>query len=84
MIQSDFQTWFADQVQGGDEWTGLERIAARDAWDHQQARVAALEAELGAAREKLRSAQADAGERRPWWQPVRTGAYITTGKAEPI
>ena len=36
-MSTDFVQWFDDQVQGGREWTMLERIAAKDAWDHQQA-----------------------------------------------
>ena len=27
-----WEQWFAEQTQGGDEWTSIERIAARDAW----------------------------------------------------
>ena len=71
-MEADFTKWFEDWKQACGKWNNSMHGGARDAWDHQQVRVAALEAELGVAREQLKGAGMDGPGELPWWYPKRT------------
>ena len=71
-MRADFTKWFEDWKQACGKWNNSMHGGARDAWDHQQVRVAALEAELGAARAKLEGLELHQGDELPWWYPVKT------------
>ena len=93
-MRAEFVEWI--RAEGCRGWTREQRVAARDAWNHQQARADMLEAELGVAREQLKGAQSAAveGERQKRAAaceavldlPDRVAALtdVTCGKAQAV